>query len=334
MTKLFKCKYCGESFNRSSIGSHTANCDKNIAQVGDFYCKYCNRLFHKIYGLHHHESQCKNNPNRKIIKYSRTYELRDDLFCNFCNKQCKNINSLVQHEIRCKLNPNRHGLSNCDGRPAWNKGLTKETDARVAKGTETMYNTTHAPDYVNPNKGKPGTWLGKHHKESTKKKIGKSVSKSRLLGYANGTITPAKGVGRGKYSYLLYNSNKYMLRSTYEFIYAVYLIYNNIDFEFESVRVKSVRENRYSKTFLSDFKCDNTVIEIKGIPSGKDVYIKEAFESAGYEFKELFVTDILNYKSYLEDQGFNMDELLHQIVEGHNTKNYKVFDAADFRPKL
>lgn len=85
---------------------------------------------------------------------------------------------------------------------------------------------------------------------------------------------------------------------------------------------------------MSDFKCDNTIIEIKGIPSGKDVYIKESFESAGYEFKELFVTDILSYKLYLEDQGFNIDELLHQIVEGHTTKNYKVFDAADFRPKL
>lgn len=64
---------------------------------------------------------------------------------------------------------------------------------------------------------------GKHHTEETKEKISKSTSQSRIKGYANGTITPAMGVGRGKYSYFIYHDQKYMLRSTYEFIYALYL---------------------------------------------------------------------------------------------------------------
>lgn len=267
-----------------------------------------------------------------IILSNNLNQLRDDLFCKFCNKQCKSLNSLYQHEVRCKLNPNRRGLNiNNSNYHGWNKGLTKHTDERVAKGVKSYLNTIHDPNYVDPRKGRPGNWRGRHHSDSSKKKIGQSVSKSRLIGYANGSITPAKGVGRGKYSYLLYNSHKYMLRSTYEFIYAIYLVYNNIDFEFESVRVQAIRDNRYGKTFLSDFKCDNTIIEIKGIPSGKDVYIKESFESAGYEFKELFVDDILSYKQYLEEQGFDIDNLLSQIVEGHNTKNYKVFNADDFK---
>lgn len=56
------------------------------------------------------------------------------LKCKFCNKEYKNKRSLIQHEIRCKLNPNKIDTSksfNNGNRPAWNKGLTKETDKRV-----------------------------------------------------------------------------------------------------------------------------------------------------------------------------------------------------------
>lgn len=69
-------------------------------------------------------------------------ELRNDLFCKFCGRQCKNLNSLNNHERLCKENPYHDSLSLPDhkgknnpmyGKPAWNKGLTKETDLRVAK---------------------------------------------------------------------------------------------------------------------------------------------------------------------------------------------------------
>lgn len=111
----------------------------------------------------------------KPVKYALTH---DGLNCQFCNKLCKNRNSLCNHERLCSKNPNKQ-----DSAPAfleynkniqlglidvWNKGLTKETDERVAKHSESIkaYYTEH-----------DGVWLGKKHTEETKKKIGEGVKK-------------------------------------------------------------------------------------------------------------------------------------------------------------
>ena len=98
------------------------------------------------------------------------------LKCKFCSKEYENKNSLVQHEIRCKLNPNKIDTSksfNNGNRPAWNKGLTKETDKRVA-------------DYS--------------------KKIGKSISKfqtGKPLSDAH-----KKAISNGMHNFLINNPDK------------------------------------------------------------------------------------------------------------------------------
>lgn len=65
--------------------------------------------------------------------------------CSYCGKECKSINSVRQHERFCALNPfreechfkeyNKHRVS------VWNKGLTKETDERVAMSSQKASNT-------------------------------------------------------------------------------------------------------------------------------------------------------------------------------------------------
>jgi len=55
------------------------------------------------------------------------------------------------------------------GIPAWNKGLTKETDGRMKKISEA-------------NKGRVGNRLGKPHSEETKKKMGKIIKKQYKSG--------------------------------------------------------------------------------------------------------------------------------------------------------
>lgn len=250
--------------------------------------------------------------------------LEDKLYCKFCSKECHNLNSLKQHEVRCKLNPDRKAFNQLGNYSHNNlKGQTKETNPVIAKQAAKLKNMYASGELVGSAKGKPGTMLGKKHSEDTKSRIGKSVSKSRLKGYAEGTITPAKGVGRGKYSYFKYSDKTYMLRSTYEFILAMYLVHiKNVEFSIEQIRVPSLRENRYAKTFISDFNVGNNIIEVKGIPSAKDVYIKESFEAAGYKFFELFHDDIMELKQELIDQGFNMNSLIEQICNGHDSKNY------------
>lgn len=246
-------------------------------------------------------------------------------YCRYCGRECHNLNSLKQHECRCKNNPDRKSYNHLGSYITKNrKGKNKDNCEDIAKAARSL-RQRYEDGYVNPNKGREGTFKGKHHSEESKNKISKAVSKSRLEGYANGTITPASGVGHGKYSYIKYKDKTYMLRSTYEFIYALYLLHNNIEFEMENIRVPALRENIWAKTFICDFNIGNKIIEIKGIPSGKDYYIKEAFENKGYEFQELFYQDIERIKNELND-FYNMDDLIEKINLGHNTKDYFVFE--------
>lgn len=76
--------------------------------------------------------------------------MNKEYICKYCGKVCKNKNSLVQHEIRCNKNPNKIDTSKCfginsqKGHVAWNKGLTKYDDPRIAK-----YGTTYKENYKN-----------------------------------------------------------------------------------------------------------------------------------------------------------------------------------------
>lgn len=56
----------------------------------------------------------------------------ESLNCRFCGKESANPNSHRNHERLCPQNPDRKYVSHTKGKPSWNKGLSKDTDARVA----------------------------------------------------------------------------------------------------------------------------------------------------------------------------------------------------------
>ena len=65
--------------------------------------------------------------------------MENDFICKFCGKTCKNANSLRNHERLCNLNPNHQEspwTKFNKGHAPWNKGLTKDTDARVKLSAE------------------------------------------------------------------------------------------------------------------------------------------------------------------------------------------------------
>lgn len=130
--------------------------------------------------------------------------------CKFCNKECKNQNSLRNHERLCKLNPNHQIIK------SWNKGLTKETDERVAKQSRTSIANYKNGNKVSYRKGKTGTFKGKHHTEETKRKISQTMI--------------AKGYGGVNSRGLIKYKNVY-LDSKYELIVAESLDENNIKWE-------------------------------------------------------------------------------------------------------
>lgn len=79
--------------------------------------------------------------------------------CKFCNREFSSNRGRSLHQIRCELNPNRR---NIEGHPAWNKGLTAETDYRVAKRRYKIRDRLNSGDL---------TLGGKPHSEETKKKL-------------------------------------------------------------------------------------------------------------------------------------------------------------------
>jgi hypothetical protein len=166
------------------------------------------------------------------------------MYCRYCNKECKNKNSLAQHEIRCKHNPNKINTSNCFGnlnpiyRQAWNKGLTKETDIRLKKISESLSKTF---------KENGGTFKGRHHSKETLEKL------KRSGGLRVNSGRSKKGWYKGFY-----------LRSTYELVYVIYNLDHNIHFK-PCKRIYLYEYNGEKHRYYPDFELDDgTIIEIKG----------------------------------------------------------------------
>lgn len=155
-----------------------------------YKCKYCGKEFPTSQKCNGHSGNCKANPNYK--RHSRTTNYnspslikRDDLFCKYCGKQCKNINSLNNHERRCKENPNYNYSGHKSGfliayergwDPAWNRGLTKETDDRVRKNGESISKYYELPG----------------SREKTSASVKKSINANYLAGCSKGGLSSAK----------------------------------------------------------------------------------------------------------------------------------------------
>lgn len=65
------------------------------------------------------------------------------LVCQFCAKECKSSNSHRNHERLCPKNSNRVYKSATVGATPWNKGLSKETDNRVALNADAIKRQGH-----------------------------------------------------------------------------------------------------------------------------------------------------------------------------------------------
>lgn len=127
----------------------------------------------------HVERHLKNPDSFQKRKYALNHE---GLQCQFCGKECKNRNSLCNHERLCRDNPDRQLTKyekygpiegfNHKGRPAWNKGLTKETDERVRKISDT-YRKHYKEGLITPSTGRgktEETEIGRREKLSKKAK--------------------------------------------------------------------------------------------------------------------------------------------------------------------
>ncbi len=199
-------------------------------------CPICKKLYSKS-NLEKHLGWHKRNPD---LLYRKEYVSinHEGLNCQYCGKLCKSKNSLAQHEIRCKENPNKLPYLGGGG---WNKGLTKNTNDTLKKQSESL-KLKYKEGYVNPRKGKPGTFLGKHHTEETKEKIRRSAIINELGGW-------------NRRNQIIYRDVK--LGSSYEVLVAKELDKNNIKWirpSYLLYKDNKEKEHRYYPDFyLPDY---------------------------------------------------------------------------------
>lgn len=161
---MFKCENpkCGNEHD-GSYGSGrfcskscrcAANCQKqdyskrkySEDKKDRFTCKFCGRVIKSKSSLRNHEKHfCELNPNRDL-----NFGTRHDWSCNRCEFIGHSRRDLQNHIKECHLT----GSIGANGKYCWNKGLTKETDERIAKNGQSVSNTMkqlYKNGYDNPN---------------------------------------------------------------------------------------------------------------------------------------------------------------------------------------
>ena len=211
--------------------------------------------------------------------------MNEDFICKYCGKICKNKNSLINHERLCKENPDRQESyimkwNKEKNHNVWNKGLTKESDERVAKYTETRQKRIENGEIEL-------YWKGKHHSDKTIEKMKNNENCGGLR----------VGSGRGKMGYY----KGYYCRSSWELAWVVYQLEHNIIpeqcYEYFEYFVDGEKHRYYP-----DFKIGDVYIEIKGAHYNNWEKKKEQFPKE----KNLIVIDgkkeIKQYLQYVEEK--------------------------------
>lgn len=255
---MYTCKYCGKIFeNKYQVIGHCANCLSNPNRKERVTCKcdICNKEYKNKQALSRHNSiEHSNDISKGVSNESVSGN------CIFCNKFCKNQNSLRNHERLCKQNPNRQltkyendgaieGFNN-KGRVAWNKGLTKETDERVAKIANT---------YIKNEK----LGLHKSHSFSRTKEQKEKLSDIMKEIYSHKDVSVAGRAKMGWYKGIYCNSS-------WELAYVIYNLDHNVNFIRNKNGFKYIYEGS-EHTYFPDFYLvdSDTYVEIKGYKDNK-----------------------------------------------------------------
>lgn len=258
--------------------------ENNFIKTGKFTCE-CGREFSKSQSLYGHQSHCRVHLGDRSVNEIRYHTVKGEYSC-VCGRVFDNSSSYIGHTSHCKVYLGEE-------RYLRNKEITQRSQKIACEASRTS-----------------------HTEESRARQ-----SETRKRKYKSGELTPAPGVGKGKYSYLNFNGTQILLRSTYEFIYALYLIYNSVEFEYESVRV-----TYDGHTYISDFRIGNKIVEIKGNYRADTSKQRKAFESLGYQYEVKFWKDIEPCYLYLKSR-IDIDSILERIREGHDSKNYYVYNV-------
>lgn len=166
-------------------------------------------------------------------------------------------------------------------------------------------------------------FYGNHHTDETKRKISESI----ILGYKNGREVKGGNV-YSKRSY--YKSN--LLKSSYEAIYLVWLLWKRINYKYEAIRLQYVDTNNIYVTdfYLPDY---NKIVEVKGYHSEKNDYDlmndEELVLVNGYNWESIVGWEELHYYwDELLENGINIDEL-DEVLQNSDSSCIPHWDFVD-----
>lgn len=278
------CQFCNRSFtNKGALKSHEKFCILN-PEVQKPICKYCNKEFDKTSKKYQHEYKCSKNP--KNI-HENIYIKNELLSCQYCGKECHNLNSLIQHEIRCKNNPDRKDYNKLGNYSHDNfKGQSKDTNSVIAKQAATLKKRYDSGTLIPFNKGKPGTFLGKHH---TKEQIDKMMQSYHYTLERRGNT----------YKFGTYKGIQ--CDSGWELAFVIYCTDRNLPIKrcTESFEYWHPKENRIA-LYYPDFIIEDVYYEVKGL-------INDIVEAKC----KAFPTDKLLILLRPEDFGYVLDYCHH-----------------------
>ena len=153
---MYNCKYCGkETAGGKYLVRHENHCYKNPDVIQEtFTCIFCGKVCKNNNSLINHERTCKKNPVNAVCVHT----------CKYCGRDFIRSNYLTTHERSCMFNPEQIPYI------SWNRGLTKQTDERIAK------QAANASRFFQEN---GGTFLGRKHSQSTKQKMSNIALKNQ-----------------------------------------------------------------------------------------------------------------------------------------------------------
>lgn len=206
------------------------------------------------------------------------------MFKCICNREFLTQNGLNSHKGKCSVvkpdyispssNPNYKNPM--QGKIAWNKGLTKETDDRVAQ-------------YSNKLKGQVNfDYSPSNPKEIERRlKLSRSVTKAGTGGYK-------PGCGRSKHGWY----KDIWCDSSWELAFVIYNIEHNILFKRNTTKFNYIYNGKLYN-YIPDFILDGIYIEIKGYFTEKD---KAKIDQFPYKIKVLFKEDMKLYLDYVKSK--------------------------------
>ena len=176
----YKCQYCGKQLSDlRHLKEHeekTCKLNPNYTQkvYTDLFCEFCKQEFKRPCAKATHERICLKNPNRKPLvnngngwKYANMHKSKT-WKCKWCKEEqiFKTRNLLKQHLKEFHPNQSKPG--------GWNKGLTAETNEKVAQIRDSFRKSIENGTY------KP---VGRKHTEAEKKHLSECAKKNCLGGW-------------------------------------------------------------------------------------------------------------------------------------------------------